>query len=47
MNDDDAEGDEDFFLDITSDDPAFQSSVPTAQIVILDDDSSELVIGLL
>lgn len=42
MDDNDFEVNEDFFLDLTSDDRAFGSSVPTAQIVILDDENSEM-----
>ena len=42
MDDDDIEINEDFFLDLISDDPAFGSSVPTAQIIILDDENSKM-----
>lgn len=42
VDDNDLEVNEDFFLDLTSDDRAFGSSVPTAQIVILDDENSEM-----
>ena len=42
VDDDDIEINEDFFLDLISDDPAFGSSVPTAQIIILDDENSKM-----